>query len=54
MAQNVLKPVADAKMPIYTTHATTFSNVITAIDPHAVLGRFKNFTATLGVQSGVP
>jgi virulence-associated protein VapD len=47
MMQNVMKSIADTKMSIYITHATTFSNVSTTIDSHAVLGRFKNFTATL-------
>ena len=47
MVQNVLKSIADTKMSIYITHATAFSNVSTTIDSHAVLGRFKNFTATL-------
>ena len=45
--QNVMKSIADTKMSIYITHATTFSNVSTTIDSHAVLGRFKNFTSTL-------
>ena len=48
MMQNVMKSIADTKMSVYITHATTFSIVTTTIDSHVVLGRFKNFTATLG------
>ena len=47
LIKNVLEKVADTKMSIYVTHATTFNAFSATIDSHAVRGRFLNFTSVL-------
>ena len=47
LIQNVMKYIADMKMSVYVTHATSFTAVSSTIDPHAVRGRFNNFTSLL-------
>ena len=47
LIQNVMKYIADMKMSVYVTHATSFNVVSSTIDPHAVRGRFNNFTSLL-------
>ena len=35
LIQNVMKCIADMKMSVYVTHATSFNAVFSTIDPHA-------------------
>ena len=47
LIQNVMKYVADMKMTVYVSHATSFNAVSATVDPTAVRGRFNNFTSLL-------